>query len=243
LLRVAEALVPRRLESARQIAVTALRNAIQWGELAPGERISEADIAKRLGLSRTPIREASQQLASEGLLETVPRVGSFVRRVEASEIDEVYQLKALLDPICAKMAAKNLNEAEAERLTRVLRGMERYAAAGDVRRMGDAIDAFHDLILEASRSRLLPSIYSQIDSRIRWLRRRNLRQPGRLKKSLTQHRAIAKGILARDPGAADLATRKHIADARRHILAASADDAAQTKRALPVISAKKSSRG
>lgn len=219
--RRAGALVPRRIESARQIALTALRNAIQWGELAPGERISEANIAKRLGLSRTPIREASQQLASEGLLETVQRVGSFVRRIEPSEIDEVYQLKALLEPLCAKLAAQHISATDKERLRRIVSSMERHAVAGDVHRMGDAIDAFHDLVLEASGSLLLPAIYAQIDGRVRWLRRRNLNLPGRLKQSLAQHRAIARAIMAKDAVAAEAAARRHVADAHRHILAAS----------------------
>jgi DNA-binding GntR family transcriptional regulator len=219
--RSTRALVPKRIESARALALTALRNAIQWGELAPGERISEANIAKRLGLSRTPIREASQQLASEGLLETVQRVGSFVRRIEPSEIDEIYQLKALLEPLCAKLAAQNISATDQERLRRNVSSMERHVVAGDVHRMGDAIDAFHDLVLEASGSRLLPSIYAQIDGRIRWLRRRNLSLPGRLKQSLAQHRVIARAIVAKDPVAAEAATRRHVADAHRHILAAS----------------------
>ena len=94
-----------RPNSIREAAYKHLRDAILSGLLAPGKRVSEPAIAEQLGLSRTPIREALQYLAKEGLVEMVPNKGARVRQLALKEIKEVYQVRAFLEAEGARLAA------------------------------------------------------------------------------------------------------------------------------------------
>ena len=104
---------PRHLEGGADalhdlVVVPALREAIVGNLLAPGERLTEVALAERLGVSRTPVREAFAQLEREGLVTLVPRAGAFVREVTLRDVDEIYTVRAALEGMAVELAARNI---------------------------------------------------------------------------------------------------------------------------------------
>ena len=98
------------------------------GDLAPGTRLVNRSLAKELGISFTPLREAINQLASEGLVEYVPGGGAFVRRLDRHQLAQLYDLREALEPFAAAEAAKHITEHELEELRGDLRGLARARA-------------------------------------------------------------------------------------------------------------------
>ncbi|NKC31466.1 GntR family transcriptional regulator [Falsiroseomonas selenitidurans] len=150
-------------ETAQELCLAHLREAILSGRLAPGERIRPEAVAAELGLSRMPVREALHQLEAEGLVTLRPNRGAVVVQLAAAEVQEIYEMRALLEGLCARHAARRATPADIEELDAAVQAMLRVA--GDPARWVDRHEAFHDRLCllggrlraaaEARRLRLL----------------------------------------------------------------------------------------
>ena len=125
---------PVKERSLRSRAYEHIHRKILAGELAPGHQVSEASLAKEIGISRTPVREAINQLQSEGLVLQVPRYGTVVRRPERQDIEELYELREGLESFAAGLAARRVTPTDLAALDRFLGEMRRIAA--ELRRSG-----------------------------------------------------------------------------------------------------------
>jgi DNA-binding GntR family transcriptional regulator len=193
---------------------SALRRAIVSGLLPPGEALSEALLARRFGVSRTPVREALKQLERERLVEVVPRVGTYVRKASADEVLDALLVKEALEGMAARLLAKRPGAPESAELVRVTRDLEAAAAAGDVPRVVEANQRFHELIHRGSGSAKLRSQLELLLNELRVPHQRlvslTLSRPARLRRMVEEHRRIVAAIAAGDPVAAERAMRAHV---------------------------------
>ncbi|PTX64670.1 GntR family transcriptional regulator [Melghirimyces profundicolus] len=198
-----------------------IKNAILKGELTAGERIIERDLAEKLSISRTPIREALFRLESQGFVKTLPRKGVVVARLSPDEIIEIFTILSALSALAAKLAARKIDEKTQLELDRLTGNIERILAGEDI---GKDVSLFHidivDTICQAAKSpKLLNMLHSLFDY-IHAFARTGFRQPDRMRRSLEEHRDIA--IAVRD-GEAELAenlTKIHIENSKKAYLKA-----------------------
>ncbi|MDT7919871.1 MAG: GntR family transcriptional regulator [Meiothermus sp.] len=198
----------QRPHSVREAAYAHLRGAILAGSLLPGARISEPGLAQELGISRTPVREALQRLAQEGLVELLPGKGARVRVLSAEEVREVYDVRALLEGEAAALAAQNATEAELNRLEKLLLKLDALPAEAYAQQMQVDLD-FHTALVEAAHNKTLARIYADLRSSLTLIRsfQQTLSQHPRTRQ---QHQAILAALKAHDLARAAEAARTHV---------------------------------
>lgn len=199
--------------SAKQHCVELIRRALNSGELGPGARVPVRELARRFGLSATPVREAAWQLSSEGLLEVVPRIGIFVRSITVQEVLDIYQLKAALEPLLAAWAAERSTPDERRQFAERFQALAEAAQRGDVGEYVRLVEERRATLMSMARSSVIADNFSVMDGRVRLLRFQNLSQPGTLATSCSQHKRIAEAIESGDAGAAFARMSEHMADA------------------------------
>ena len=195
-------------QSLRERIVARLRDAIVSGDLAPKTRLMEPELARRLGVSRTPLREAIRQLEAEGLLTTIPRVGTFVTEMTAQDLEDIYTIRAVLEGLAARQAAENPDPAKAAPLRAVLR--ELASKTGDYRLYHGASGRFHEVIFALSGNRRLQVMYQGLSQQVTRLRTLSLAIRQRPETSLREHRKIAAAILRGRGVEAERLMRRHI---------------------------------
>ncbi|TVR98390.1 MAG: GntR family transcriptional regulator [Trueperaceae bacterium] len=151
----------------RQQIADALQGAILGGEMKPGEALVETEIASRLGVSRAPVREALQLLANSGLVETVPYRGTTVRALTASDVEEVYSMRTVLETFALRRAMARGALSLAAELRSICDAMEGYAGTGDWSSVSAADERFHHAVIARADHRLLDHVWSELNVRVR----------------------------------------------------------------------------
>ena len=193
-------------------AYSRIREALLQGAFAPGDPLFENQLTQQLGMSRTPIREALQALAAEGLLETIPARGWFVPRRSVGDLHEMFELREALEGMAARGAALRATEAEILALTALCDAYERAMDWQDWAAKGTE---FHACIAAAARNVRLSAMLDQLTAQIVLTRRSELRAvQGRGREAAREHRAILAAIAARDPDAAEREARAHVRRSR-----------------------------
>jgi len=136
-----------------QDAYARLLSEIRAGSLQPGDRVTETDLATRLGISRTPVREAIRALETDGLVIHTPRVGASIRALDYAEITELYEMRAILEGSAARFAARAAYDSETTELATI--NAEMADAPRDVDRLFTLNARFHAVLLNAARNRFL----------------------------------------------------------------------------------------
>ena len=198
----------QRPYTVREAAYVHLRGAILAGSLLPGARISEPGLAQKLGISRTPVREALQRLAQEGLVELLPGRGARVRVLSGDEVREVYEVWALLEGEAAALAAQNATEAELDWLERLLLEPDTLPAQAYGQQMQLDFN-FHTALVEAAHNKTLVRIYTDLRSSLTLIRsfQQTLSQQPRTRQ---QHWAILSALRAHNPVLARQAAQAHV---------------------------------
>ena len=190
-------------------AYDALKAAIISGELPPRERLYETVLAKRLKMSRTPVREALQLLVNEGLAEAGPD-GVFVAALSVKDIRSLEQANRVLQGLAAELAATEGPEGEAEKLEELMTIMEACASRDDIDGWIAADQAIHRHLFQMSGNRWLSKLLLQMESLIGRVRHIGLRERGRMKEATREHRAIVDAIKSRNAPAAQRAMHDHL---------------------------------
>lgn len=191
-----------------------LRSRIYSHQLPPGAWVDEQAIAAEFGISRTPLREALKVLASEGLVELRPRRGCYVAQLSEQDLDEIFPVMALLEGRCASEAAVKATADDVLRLEMVHADLERHAATGDADRFFEANQLFHAILQELAGNRWLNQLIADTRKFIKLTRRDSLRLDGRLRQSLTEHRAVLDAIRRHDGDDAGRCMHQHILSGR-----------------------------
>lgn len=190
----------------------ALREALRSGVYKPGDRLREEEVANRLQVSRTPVREAFGRLVSKGLVAPAQGRGLIVRRLDTSEVVELYVMREILEAAAARLAARHASEAEIESLRDL---EERFEAAGDALEMARINRLIHDGIFAASRNRYLESALQELQDAIALLGRTTFTVDGRPDPAAREHRELIEAMAAHDGDRAEAIARAHIHEALR----------------------------
>jgi DNA-binding GntR family transcriptional regulator len=200
---------------ARDLVLRKLRGAILSGRFRPGQRLRERELVERMGVSRTPIREALRKLELEGLVTTVPYKGPVVTRPTLDDARELYEARAALEGRAVALFTQRRDpRALIQMRTAIGRG-RRAVLRGRAAGVLAANNAFHDTLAAGCGNALLEMLISNLRDRIVLLRVRSLAQPGRQAKSIAEHRAILRLIERGRADAARRLTEQHIMHAWR----------------------------
>ncbi|SDF82882.1 GntR family transcriptional regulator [Sulfitobacter delicatus] len=196
--------------SADKIA-TELEQLVFTGELSDGDRLDEIKLAKRFGVSRTPVREAIQKLATTGLVTQEPRRGAFVHQPGPVELMEMFEVMAEFEATCGRLAALRISDAALAELDAV---NDRCQAALDAENPDEYYlenERFHHLIYESSGNGFLEQEARRLHRRLKPYRRVQLHLRGRMKQSMAEHRDIVAALTEGDADRAAAALRGHVA--------------------------------
>ncbi|NDV86854.1 FCD domain-containing protein [Aurantimonas aggregata] len=189
----------------------ALEQEIVIGARDAGERLDESGLAKRFGVSRTPIREAINQLASAGLIEQIPNRGAFIRHIGLAELVEMFEVMAELEGMAGRLAARRAERAALDALLTALDACEQAAQLRDPDAYYYENERFHHSVYDACGNAFLAAEARRLHHRLKAHRRLQLRVPQRMRQSLAEHGRIVAAIVAGDGEAAERELRDHIA--------------------------------
>lgn len=193
----------------RDEAYLSLRRAILSGDFKPGDRLVEREVASKLDLSRSPVREAFRRLEQEGLV-SVNRQGLFVQEVAHAEVEELYLIRQHLESLVARLAARNYTADYQPRLEEVFAAMTAAGESGDQERIVTEGARFHSLLAEIAGNRRLAKLTASIVEEIDRFRRLNLAEGPRTQLVLGEHRRILDAVIAGDAEGAATLMSQHI---------------------------------
>jgi DNA-binding GntR family transcriptional regulator len=194
-----------------------VKDRILSGELAPGARLKDDELARTFGVSNTPVREAMGELEKDGLIETISYRGRFVKKMSIEETREVYDVRMALEGLAARLAVKRITESQLEEMQEAVEEFEIAFEADDITAGLEADLAFHDLIVQASGNSTLVQIVSDLANRIQVLRQVDGGKMRR-KQSLEDHEAILQAVKERDGEKAESQICRHIAKGKENVI-------------------------
>jgi len=199
----------RRIKTVRDLkseVYKIIKEEIRHREFLPGTQLKESDLVQKLGVSRTPIREALNQLSKEGIIEIFPRKGAFVKDCSKEEVIEILILRQVLEGAAARLATFQMND---ERIKK-LEGFFREYREGSID-YGQADEKFHAEIIHASDSTRLIGLVNNLKDSLQMLDMRavSFRHPERIKESMAEHLKIIEAFRAKDTVLAENLTREH----------------------------------
>jgi phosphonate utilization transcriptional regulator len=183
---------------------------IKSGELTVGAKLNEIELSKRLGISRSPVREAFRALEEAGLVRFEKNRGVFIRDISDEEAAELYEVRAGLDEMAGRLLAPKIGAEQIAELGGLLHQLESSATGGGINRYFELNVAFHDRLIEMTGNTTLLGIYRQVVNRMHLLRRRGFSLAGSSAASHTEHRVILDALATREAEATARAMRQHV---------------------------------
>ncbi|MDD6626694.1 MAG: GntR family transcriptional regulator [Lachnospiraceae bacterium] len=203
----------------RDVVFNTLRKAILTGELKPGERLMEIHLANKLGVSRTPIREAIRKLELEGLVIMIPRRGAEVAQITEKSLKDVLEVRRALDALCVELACDRISAEETEQLKKACDEFEHATKNGDATTIAAADVALHDIIVQATRNQRLIQLINNLSEQMYRYRFEYIKDDSRHDNLVEEHRMIYESVLHRDKQKAAEASKIHIDNQEQSIIA------------------------
>lgn len=200
-----------------QVATLLVRELI-FGRLHPGQRINEADLARQLGISRNPIREAIRRLEERGLLVAVSRKGTFVRTFLRDDVDDIFSFRVVVERFAVEQALPRMTDADIDRIASFVDAMEAAAHAVDEMAFVENDLAFHLEICRLSNNRQTLHAFTNIQAEVQMLIMLAERQFDSLMAAAVDHWPVVEALRTRDADKATDAITHHIRDSWRHLL-------------------------
>lgn len=182
----------------RDVVFQTLREAILKGDLKPGERLMELQLASKLGVSRTPIREAIRMLEQEGLAVTIPRRGAEVAKMTEKDMEDVLQIREVLDELAVSLACDKMTDEQIEELEQHMIDFEESVKSEDIRRLAQADVKFHDAIYRATDNTKLINMLSNLREQIYRYRVEYLKDEKAYPTLMQEHRIIVEALKCKD---------------------------------------------
>lgn len=202
----------------RDVVFNTLRQAILRGELKPGERLMEIHLAEKLGVSRTPIREAIRKLELEGLVTMIPRRGAEVARITEKNLRDVLEVRRELDAFSCELACDRITKQEGEELHQACEEFAAATATRDATVIAEADVKLHDIIVHAAGNERLTEILNNLSEQMYRYRFEYIKDTNNYEKLVEEHRIIYESILNKDKQTAAQTARVHIDNQERSIL-------------------------
>jgi len=202
----------------RDVVFNTLRQGILTGELKPGERLMEIPLAERLGVSRTPIREAIRMLELEGLVTMVPRKGAEVARISVKDLKDVLEVRKVLESLATRLACERITEEQKESLKLAAKEFENITSSGNATAIALADVKFHDEILNASGNSRLIQMVNNLAERIYRYRLEYIKDEKNHKRLIEEHALIMKYVIAQNADEAIKYSEIHIDNQEESVL-------------------------
>lgn len=187
-----------------------IREDILNGVYMEHEELKEATLGEKMGVSRTPVREALRQLELEGLVEIIPNKGARVTGITKKDMEDIYQIRYLLEGLSARWATEHVTEELIDKMEETLYLTEFHAKKGNYGQVYELDSQFHELMYEASGSKILNHILSDFHMYVTRIRKMSLASDSRSKNSTEEHRAILEAIKERNAEKAEECAHIHV---------------------------------
>lgn len=194
----------------RDVVFNTLRRAILRGELKPGERLMEIQLANKLGVSRTPIREAIRKLELEGLVLMIPRRGAEVARITEKNMQDVLEVRKALEKLAAELACDRISPEQVVEMREAAKDFENILKTGDITQIAEADVRFHDIICFATDNQRLITLLNNLREQMYRLRVEYLKQTECYPQLLEEHDLIIRTIEEGRKEEASAIVEKHI---------------------------------
>lgn len=194
----------------RDVVFRSLREAILRGDLKPGERLMELSLAQKLGVSRTPIREAIRMLEQEGLAVTTPRKGAEVAKMTEKDMEDVLAIREALEQLALTLACECVTEEQLDALSAERERFERTTRSGDLKRIAESDMKFHELLYEASGNPKLVGMLSNLREQMYRYRVEYLKDAANYPNLIEEHKTIVDGLRSRDLEKVHEAMARHL---------------------------------
>lgn len=187
-----------------------IRKDILAGKYAANEELKEKTLGEELGVSRTPVREALRQLELEGLVSIIPNKGAYVVGVSLKDIKDIYEMRSLLEGLCAKWAAGHITKEQLAELEENIYLSEFHAAKENWEQILALDNRFHEVLYEASESKELMHVLKDYHQYVQRIRKITLARPDRVKASTEEHKMIVEALKNHDAVSAQKNAKQHI---------------------------------
>lgn len=202
----------------RDVVFNTLRQSILTGELKPGERLMEIHLADKLGVSRTPIREAIRKLELEGLVTMIPRRGAEVAQITEKNLREVLEVRRALDALAVELACERISGEDLQRLKQACDHFEEETKRGNANQVARADVAFHDIILAASGNDKLVQMIGNFSQQMYRYRLEYVKDESHYEQLIAEHRRIYEAIRDQDPENGANAIKLHIDNQEKAVI-------------------------
>lgn len=202
----------------RDVVFQTLRQAIITGEFAPGERLMEISLAERLGVSRTPVREAIRKLELEGLVVMIPRKGAEVAKITEERLRDVLEVRCALEELAATLACQRIDEEGREQLIRSHEEFVEAVNEGNTLEIANQDEAFHECIFEQTRNDRLLQIIHNLKEQMYRYRMEYVKDVSYRQELVAEHEKLLDAILNGDEETAKEIMRHHIHNQETMIL-------------------------
>lgn len=194
----------------RDVVFHTLRAAILKGDLKPGERLMELQLAAKLGVSRTPIREAIRMLEQEGLAITIPRKGAEVAKMTEKDMEDVLQIRTALEELAIRLSCQKITPAELTELQAAMDQFEEMTKTGDIAEIARADVNFHDVLYKASDNPKLLGLLNNLREQMYRYRVEYLKNSSIYPQLIEEHHHMYEALREKDVEKAAAYTRKHL---------------------------------
>lgn len=202
----------------RDVVFNTLRQAILTGELKPGERLMEIHLANKLGVSRTPIREAIRKLELEGLVTMISRRGAEVAQITEKSMNDVLEIRRAMDALCVELACDRISEEELEKLKNACDYFEKAVRSKDAKKIAQADVELHDIIVQATGNQRLIQLVNNLSEQMYRYRYEYIKDASQHERLIEEHRIIYESIVKKDKETASQAARMHIDNQEKAII-------------------------
>ena len=194
-----------------------LKNSILAGEFENKAELREVVLAKKLGVSRTPVREALLQLEQEGLVEIYPNRGAYVKGITYKDVEDIFRIRARLEGLCAEMAVASITQEQLDKLEEIILLSKFYEEKKDMEHLLKMDSQFHEVLFESCGSKMLEHQLKDYHQYVQKDRLHSLKRQERAKKSTQEHEEILLAIKEKNAKKADELATRHILNAIANI--------------------------
>lgn len=194
----------------RDVVFNTLRQEILTGKMKPGERLMEIHLANKLGVSRTPIREAIRKLELEGLVIMIPRKGAEVAQISWKSLKDVLEVRRALDVLAIELACERMAAEQLEALYKACEGFEEATKTKDTRKIAEADVAFHDIIVASTGNQRLIQLVNNLSEQMYRYRFEYIKDSSQHQTLVEEHKEMYRSIQSKDKKAAAGVVKKHI---------------------------------
>jgi DNA-binding GntR family transcriptional regulator len=202
----------------REVVFDSIRGAIISGMLKPGERLMEVQLAEKMGVSRTPIREAIRKLELEGLVIMIPRKGAYVADLSIKNITDVLEVRAALEGLASGLAALRMTEEEIKELELIARHFEQAMNSNDVEGIIQTDIEFHEKIFKSTRNEKLQQLANSLMEQVQRFRVMYVNQSAKSVNLIKEHYKIVEAISVRNRAMAENIAKIHIQNAEKDMM-------------------------